>query len=58
MVQLHRRSTDEQIKVLFRGFCGGVLGRSEIQEMLGVGKTRFFALLKEYQQDAEAVFIA
>jgi hypothetical protein len=58
MVQLHKRFTDEQVKVLLRGYCQGVLARAEIQEILGLGKTRFFALLKEYRQDAEAFSIA
>jgi transposase len=34
-----------------------VLARAEIQEILGLGKTRFFALLKEYRQDPEAFSI-
>jgi hypothetical protein len=57
MVQLHKRFTDEQVKVLLRGYCQGVLARAEIQEILGLGKTRFFALLKEYRQDPEAFSI-
>jgi len=54
MTQLHKRFTDDQVKVLLRGYCRGVLGRNEIQDMLDIGKTRFFALLKEYRQDQEA----
>ena len=50
MTQLHKRFTDDQVRVLFRGYCQGLLGRAEIQEMLDVGKTHFFALLKEYRQ--------
>jgi len=53
-----KRFTDEQIKVLFRGYCQGVLTRAEVQEMLGIGKTRFFALLKEYRQDPEAFTVS
>ena len=58
MTHLHKRFTDEQVKVLFNGYCRGLLGRAEIQEMLDIGKTRFFALLKEYQQDREAFSVA
>jgi hypothetical protein len=58
MPQLHRRFTDEQVKVLFQGYCQGVLARAEIQEMLGVGKTQFFALLKEYRRSPESFSIA
>ena len=45
MTQLHKQFTDEQIKVLLKGYCRGVLSRAEVQEVLGIGKTRFFALL-------------
>ncbi len=49
MDQLHRRFTVEQVKVLLRGYCQGTLSRADAQEVLGVGKTRFFALLQEYR---------
>lgn len=58
MVQLHKQFTDEQVKMLLHGYCQGVLTRTEIQEMLGIGKTRFFAVLKAYRQDPEAFSIA
>ena len=58
MTQLHKRFTEDQVKVLLDGYGQGVLGRTEIQEMLGIGKTHFFALLKEYRQDPEAFSIA
>ena len=46
MGQLHKRYTDEQIKVLLQGYCQGKMSRADLQEMLGIGKTRFFGLLK------------
>lgn len=58
MPQLHRRFTDDQIKVLLNGYCQGWLGRGKIQEILGIGKTRFFALLKEYRKDPQAFSVA
>jgi len=58
MTQLHKRFTDDQVKVLLNGYCQGVLATAEIQEMLGIAKTHFFALLKEYRQDPEAFSIA
>lgn len=58
MTQLHKRFTEGQIKVLFHGYCQGLLGRDEIQEILGIGKTRFFALLKEYRQGPETFSVA
>jgi transposase len=58
MTQVHKRFTAEQVKVLFQGYCQGNLSRPEVQEMLGIGKTRFFALLKAYRQDPHAFTIA
>ena len=34
MTQLHRRFTDEQVRVLLRGYCQGLLTRADIQEMV------------------------
>ena len=45
MAQLHKRFSDEQIRVLFQGYCQGQFSRVDLQEMLDIGKTRFFALL-------------
>jgi len=53
MDQLHKRFTAEQVKALLRGYSQGVLNRSAIEEVVGVGKTRFFALLREYRQNRD-----
>jgi hypothetical protein len=58
MTQLHKRFTDDQVRVLLKGYCQGLLARTEIQEMLSIGKSRFFVLLKEYRQAPEALSIA
>jgi hypothetical protein len=58
VAQLHRRFTDDQVRVLLKGYCQGLLKRAEVQEMLGIGKTRFFALVKEYRADPEAFSVA
>jgi len=58
MTQLHKRFTDGQVRVLLNGYCQGLLVRAEIQKMLCIGKTHFFALLKEYRQDPEAFSVA
>jgi len=55
VTQLHRRLTDDQVKVLLKSYCDGLLKRADAQEVLGIGKTRFFALVKEYR-DAPEVF--
>jgi transposase len=51
VAQVHKRFTNEQIKVLFQGYQQGNLSRQAIEELLGIGKTRFFALWKAYRQD-------
>jgi hypothetical protein len=57
MDQLHKRFTVEQVKVLLQGYVQGTLGRSEIEEVLQINKTRFFELLKEYRHNPEAFSI-
>lgn len=58
MEQLHRRFTVEQVKVLLQGYGQGTLARAEAEELLGIGKTRFFALLQEYRMDPQAFSLA
>lgn len=54
MGQIHKGFTSEQVKTLLKGWYRGVLDRSAVQEVLGIGKTRFFALLKEYRLAPDA----
>jgi hypothetical protein len=49
MEQLHKRFTDEQVKLLLRGYCQGSLDRATIEEILGISRSRFFVILKEYR---------
>jgi transposase len=58
MTQVHKRFSIEQVKVLFQGYTQGNLSRADVESMLGIGKTRFFALLKGYRQDRETFSIA
>ena len=58
MTQVHKRFTEDQVKVLFQGYCQGNLSRLDVEEMLGIGKTRFFTLLKAYRCDAAGFSIA
>jgi len=58
MDQLHKRFTADQVKVLLQGYVQGTMSRAEVEEMLNIGKTRFFALLKEYQQSPATFSIA
>src|SRR5512145_199500 len=51
MTQIHKKFNDEQIKVLLGAYEAGHLSRDEIARTVGIGKTRFFALLKQYRED-------
>jgi len=57
MDQLHKRFSPEQVKLLLKRYTEGELSRSEIEEVMGVGKTRFFALLKEYCHEPQTFSI-
>lgn len=58
MSQLHKRLTDEQIRAFFQSYCQGTLSRKEIQEVVEISKTRFFALLKVYREDPQNFTVA
>lgn len=49
MAQLHKKFTDSQVKELIERYLKKEIESSYIQEILGVGKTRFFALVKSYR---------
>jgi hypothetical protein len=51
MVQLHKRFADSQVKELIERYLRKEIERSYIQEVLGIGKTRFFALIKAYRHN-------
>lgn len=51
MGQVHKRFSDEQVRVLFQSYCQRKMTRSDLQELLGIEKTRFFALLKSYRKN-------
>ena len=53
MSHIHRRFTDDQVRVLLHGYGQGQLRRGDVQDLLGIGRSRFFALLKGYRQDPE-----
>ncbi|MBC7231611.1 MAG: hypothetical protein H5T74_14635 [Actinobacteria bacterium] len=53
MEQIHRRFTTEQVKALLGGYLEKNLDRREVEEILGIGKARFFSLLRDYRDDPE-----
>ncbi len=58
MRQVHRRLSDEQVQFVLQKYVSGMLSRVSAQQMLGVGKTRFFAFLQSYRQDPDAFSLA
>jgi len=57
-MQIHKRFAAEQVKVLLKGYCQGTLDRSAVEETLGIGKTRFFALLTQYRRHPDNFSLA
>ena len=51
MVQLHKRFTDSQVKELIERYLRKEIERGYIQEILGIGKTRLFALINAYRHN-------
>ena len=49
MEQVHKRFSVEQVKLFLQRYGEGNMSREELQEILGIGKTRFFALWKGYR---------
>jgi hypothetical protein len=44
MDRVHNRLTAEQVEVLLEGYRRGLLGRSAIEAVSGIGRPRFFVL--------------
>jgi hypothetical protein len=51
VAHLHKKFTAEQVRVLIQAYCQGAMARAGVEGVLGIGKTRFFALLKQYRED-------
>lgn len=50
MSQLHKRFTSDQVKELLERYSKREIERKYIQEILGIGKSRFFMLLNQYKK--------
>ena len=53
MSQLHKRFTSDQVKELLERYSKNEIERNYIQEILGIGRRRFFMLLKEYKENPQ-----
>ena len=58
MTQIHKKFSGDQIKVLLSSYEQGNISREEIENTLGISKTRFFALLKEFRKEPDSFSIA
>ena len=55
--QIHNRLTIEQVKLILKANLAQEISSSVAREKLGLGKTRFFALLKQYRESPETFTI-
>ena len=53
MDQCHKRLTVEQVEVLLQEYRWGLLNRSAMDEVLGIGRSLFFVLLNEHHGGPE-----
>jgi len=51
LAQIHRKFTDVQVKELIGKYLRKEVGRRYLQDILGINKTRFFALVKAYRDN-------
>ncbi len=58
MAQLHKRFSDEQVVFLFQAYEQGLMTREEVQDTLHIGRSRFFVLWKEYQENPRSFSIS
>lgn len=57
MSQLHKKFMDSQVKELIKRYLKKEIESAYIQEILGIGKTRFFTLVKKYRENPDAFSI-
>jgi hypothetical protein len=51
MTQIHKRFGDSQVKDLISRYLRKEIGRKYVQEILGIKKARFFALVKQFREN-------
>lgn len=57
MSQIHQEFTDNQVKEVIERYLRKEIERRYMQEVLGIGKTRFFKLVKAYRKDPDKLSI-
>ena len=51
--QIHTKFTTDQVKELMQKYVKGEVGRKYLQEILGIGKSRFFEIIQDYRKNPE-----
>jgi hypothetical protein len=54
MVQLHKKFQDSEVKELLRRYIQKGIKRQYVQQILGIGRSRFFELLDEYRSNPDS----
>src|SRR3989338_5054610 len=57
MAQIHKKFTDEQVKDLMKRYLNKEVERKYLQEIFGIGKSRFFELVGLYRQNEDGFSI-
>jgi len=52
--QIHKNFTNQQVKELLQKYINKEVERKYIQEILRIGKSRFFELLQDFKSDPES----
>lgn len=52
--QIHKKFSNEQVKELLQKYLNKAVERKHLQEILGIGKSRFFELVQSYRTNPEA----
>ncbi len=51
--QIHKKFTNEQVKELLQKYLNKEVERRHIQEILGIGKSRFFEIIQSYRNNPQ-----
>ena len=57
MLYLHKKFTDSQVKELVSHYLSKEIKRKFVQEILDIGKTRFFELVNNYSENKDGFSI-
>ena len=50
---IHKKFTNDQVKELLQKYVNGEVERKYLQEILGIGKSRFFEIIQTYRANPQ-----